>query len=251
MNSKLFWSSLFLCVVALLPGCGGGSSGTALGGSGDSTRFSGIVLSADGRGLADASVSVQDTGDIAITDEAGAFDLNASFVNGLATLEIETDQGQAASVVVQDAASSPNRVDLSILFNQQRSTAALLDVTMRARMVRNCGALFLNTRTIKQTAPVLEGLICTIEVEFKKNGIPLDEQVFELQHRGCGVDEAWQFSGLSRTGGSGPGTGEIDFAFRNDERHCVYRVIGPRGSVDTVPVTTQIDTLRKQAFDRN
>ena len=240
---------IFFLVTSLLS-CGGGSSGTAVGTpSGKKvTNFSGIVLSQDGNGVAFTPVALLNTEDITVTDEAGSFELTSEFNGGDAAFAI----GEGALdtvVVVENLPENAQQVELSILFNSDSETASLLSLTLRARIVRDCNAFFLNTRTIRQTTPLAEGVQCTVEVEIKSDGVPVDDLLFELQHRGCSVNAPWQFSGVSKTGSSGPGIGELTFPFRNDEKHCVYRIIGPLNRRDTIAVSAQIQTLRKQEFD--
>lgn len=244
---------IFLVFLMSYASCGGGSSGTALGppNTEREVKFSGVVITNEGRELAFAKITLLNTDQSVLTDEAGAFELNADLPDEAAVLEIAPQDEQIAVVAVEDLAPGPQTVELSIAYNESLGSAELLALTLRARIVRSCSPLFLNTRTIQQTAPVSEGVICTVEAEFKSDGLPADGIVFELQHRGCSADDPWQFSDVAVTGTSGPGFGEIDFKFRNDQNHCVYRVVGPLGVEGSQTISAQIHTLRKIEFDRN
>ncbi len=232
-------------------GCGGGSSGTELGGSGELRLYSGLVVSPDGDAVPFARVVLLNTDDAALTDEAGAFELQTSFISSDATLEVTAAAGESAAVEVSAPDANDKNIDLSILFDPRTASAELLALTLRARIVGNCGPFFLNTRTIRQISAVTEGLACIIEADFRENGLPANGLIFQLQHRGCNLNDPWEFSGISKTGTSGPGVGEIEFKFRNDEKHCVYRIVGPLNTRESVPVSVQINTLRKEQFDRD
>ncbi len=242
--------TFLLLLVLSLCGCGGGSSGTAIGpGGGEAKTFSGVVIGTDGTEVGFTVVKLLNTDEIVVADEAGAFELNsAEFQGGQAILEVTTPRGISTEIAVPASTNGQSTVELSIVIDQSSVTAALLDQTLRAKVVRNCSPFFLNTRTIRQTAPLPEDIVCTLEVQIKESGLPVSGAIFELEHRGCDVNAPWNFSGRASTGESGPGTGEIEFVFHNDQRHCVYRVRGPIAP-GTVAVSTQIHTLRKQEFD--
>ena len=244
---QIFLVSLFLL---LLSGCGGGSSGTAVGGSGDLRLFSGIVVSADGKTVSAAQVNLLNTDDTTTTDEAGAFELSTSFVETNTTFEVKSPTGQNATVDVTSPDPNQKNVDLSILFNAAAGNAELLPLTLRARIVGNCGPFFINTRTIRQTSAITDGFTCRVEADFRRNGLPANGLLFQLQNRGCGVNEPWQFTAADTSGTSGPGIGEVPFEFRNDEKHCVYRIVGPLNAGSDIPISAQINSLRKERFDK-
>jgi len=166
-------------------------------------------------------------------------------------LEVTNVDGETASLTIPDVKASTPNIDLSIIFEPEINLAELLDLTIRARIVRTCNQFFLNTRTIRQTSPVTENFLCALEVEFKSDGLPKNDIVFELQHRGCDSKDPWEFSAAGKTNTSGPGIGEVLFNFKNDEKHCVYRVIGPINQSSTTPLSAQINTLRKEKFDND
>lgn len=246
----ILFFSLFL--ISLF-GCGGGSAGTGIGGGtiGESARISGVVVSTDGEGIENAAVTLLNTDESAQTDEAGAFELPSSFPGGDATFSIQSPNNGSAEVTVTDLPKeSAEPVDLSIQLNSSANTAQILNLTVRAAVVRECDPMFLNTKTIKQTGELPDGYLCTIEAEIRSDGTPLDNVEFQLEHRGCSKDAPWRFSSRGVTGTSGPGTGELKFNFKDDEAHCVYRIKGPVFVPDVSPLSVQIHTLRKQNYDR-
>ncbi|MBX7136705.1 MAG: hypothetical protein K1X83_01890 [Oligoflexia bacterium] len=242
---------LMLALAPWLSSCGGGSSGTSLGGPPDrqGILFSGVLISDQGRELPFARVTLLNTDDFVNTDEAGAFELHSGFPGGEATLEIEPQDGNSATLSLPASALVGDNIDLSIAYDAAQNSAERLALTLRARIVRSCSALFLNTRTIRQTGSVPEGTNCTIETQIRRNGLPANDYVFQLQHRGCAPTDPWEFSAAGVTGTSGPGDGEVEFPFHNDERHCVYRIIGPLNAAELLPLTTHLHTLRKLNFD--
>ena len=250
MLRGFFLHFFLLCCLGLQGGCGGGSSGTAIGPGSVKTKFSGIVVQGDGTGIGSAQITLLNTDDATQTDDSGAFELDVEFAGGDAAIAVMLPERNSSVVVVEDLPIQAKDVEVSILYDTLIDRAELLRLTLRARIVRDCSPLFLNTRTVRQTGAVIDGVICTIEVEIKSDGEPVNDLVFELQRRSCAADAAWQFVAAGVTGTSGSGFGEVQFPFRNDESHCVYRVIGPINEPSAVPVSTQINTLRKQEFDR-
>jgi len=244
MTWKYFVLLLF-SLFFLLTSCGGGTSGTALGG-GSGKILSGQLLSPNGGLLANAEVTILNSDDRAVTDEAGAFEIYFDPNEENLVLEIDPEIGNASTVELGEVLS--NR-DLAIVYDAKINQAELLDLSLRSKIVRNCAIFFINTKTIKQLSPLPDNFLCTIEVQFKNSGLPVDNYLFELQHRGCDPNDPWQFSGVSKTGSSGPGIGEIDFNYRNDEKHCVYRIIGPTQVSGVIPLSSQINSLRKQKYD--
>lgn len=253
MIRKIF---LFLSIFDFLvlgAGCGGGSSGTGFGppSGGKSSKFTGIVIDQNGRELSFTQVTLLNTNESVTSDEAGVFELETDFPGGEATLEIQPNNEASASVVVPNELTEIKNTEISIIFDAVQDSAELQAITLRANVVRNCSPLFLNARTIYQTSPILEGMQCTIDVQIRSNGLPVDGLVFQLQRRGCSAGEQWQFVSAQTTGTSGPGNGEIEFKYSNDEAHCVYRIQGPLDLKGVIPVSAQIFTQRKQKFDRD
>ena len=233
-------------------GCGGGSNGTGIGPNpGQGVSFSGLVISRAGKAVDSATVTLLNTGDRTITDEAGAFDLRTDFPGGDAALSIDSGPGDGATVSIDNISTDAGEIGLSILFDSETNSATLLDLTLRARIVRSCSPQFLNTQTVKQTSVVPDGFVCTVETEIKSDGTLIDNQEFELDFRGCSKNDEWHFLARGRTGTSGPGAGEIDFAFHADQEHCVYRILGPRNVAGVPRLSAQINTLLKQDFDRH
>jgi hypothetical protein len=251
MKTKKILKTFFLMFLLILTACGGGSSGTGLGGDvdGGQLRFAGIIVSPDGKEVSNAKLKLLNTDDVVFTNEAGSFELQPDFSGDTATFEVSTNNSAEAVFSVSGLNPNSETVDLSIAYDSRSASADPLSLTMRGLIVRSCASFFLNTRTIRQRSAITEGLKCTIEGEFKRNGLPVDDIVFELQHRSCDADAPWQFTSSARTGTSGPGAGEIDFEFKNDERHCVYRLVGPINQSD-IPISVHVHSLRKQKFDR-
>ena len=144
----------FLLCLNSISGCGGGSAGTGIGGGtiGESARISGVGVSTDGEGIENAAVTRLNTDESVQTDEAGAFELPSSFPGGDATFSIQSPNNGSAEVTVADLPKeSAEPVDLSIQLDSSANTAQILNLTVRAAVVRECDPMFLNTKTIKQT----------------------------------------------------------------------------------------------------
>lgn len=238
----------FLYFLFLLSSCGGGSSGTAIGGAGDGPNFSGQILSRTGEVLANTEITILNTEDKTLSDDAGSFDLNASELVTNPTIQITTPEGEQASLTLDSSSLdiTDNQIDLSLIYDSQTNAIKLAELTLNARMIRSCGQFFINTQTIKQISPITEGFICTIEAEFKENAIPKNEIIFNLEHKSCDPDDSWKFITAGKTGTSGDGVGEISFEFKNDEQHCLYRITGPVDETTEYQLSVQVDTLRKK-----
>ncbi len=232
--------------------CGGGSSGTGIG---DTTtarvNFSGILVSPSGEAIQSAEIALLNTDNNVQTNEAGAFELQTDFPGGDATFEITLPNGKTGDVTLNDVPANPNYLDFSIVADTTTGVASLLKITLLAKITRECAPAFLNSKTIKQTSALPEGFICTIETEIKSDGIPINNLFFQLEHRGCDKNDPWKYLSTGKTGTSGPGIGELQFNFQNNEDFCVYRIIGPIGLEGEIPLFTQLNTLAKKKYDQN
>lgn len=244
---------MFLALISIsYSGCGGGSSGTSLGSdTGFKAEFEGVVVDENGNEISFAEITVLESGENTEADEAGAFRLITQLENREANLLISASQNSEAVLRLVKNDLADNKAELSILYSTQQNTVTKLPLILRARIIKVCTPLFLNTLTIRQKTPITEGLKCTLEVEMKDDGQPIDQLVFELQHRSCDPGSAWLYSSTATTGTSGPGIGEIDFNFKNDENHCVYRIRGPLNSNDYLPLNVHLHSLRKIEYDQN
>ena len=223
--------------------CGGGSSGTAIGG--DYIKISGIVVAPDGSSLSNTEVKVLNSNHSTFTDDSGAFEIRTEKILGEVALALKATDGSEASVTLNPIPEDKTDIELSLLFDIDRDYASLLDLTLSAKIVRSCSPFFLNSRTIKQISPIPDNFVCTIEATIKYLGLPADNLKFELQYRSCDESTEWKSLKSSSTGTSGSGTGEIDFNFTNDKDHCFYRIFGPIDVANTNALNVQINTLRK------
>lgn len=233
--------NLFLLFLLVLSACGGGSSGTAIGG--DYFKISGIVLSPDGTSVPNTQVTLINSDVTTYTDDSGAFELRSEKIEGDAALSLKATDGSEATVTLDPIPEENTNVEVSVVFDTKIDHASILDITLTARVVRSCSPFFLNSRTIRQISPIPDNFVCTIEATIKNQGFPADNLTFELQYKSCDDTDEWITLGINSTGTSGPGTGEIDFNFTNDINHCLYRIYGPIEATVTTPLNVQINTL--------
>lgn len=250
MNVRFFLLLFFFfCSLLILPSCGGGTNGTGIGPT-PGLRISGQIVNGIGEAVDNTTITLLNTGQQTITDEAGSFDLDSEFPGGDASFSISKSGNEEATVTVKDIPTVQQDVEVSFQYDSVSNSAEVLDLTLRARIVRSCSPVFLNTRTIKQLSPLPTGFTCTVETEIKSNGLPLNNMVFALEFRDCDKNAEWQTLETGTTGSSGPGIGELSFEVFNDAAHCVYRLIGPLNQTTEPPLSAQIHTLLKQQFDK-
>lgn len=244
MTKKLF----LLFYILSVSSCGGGTAGTAIDAGNEKTlNFSGVVVASESKEVPFATISLLNTDDVAKTDEAGAFELVSSDFSGkTANFEIKTKLGQQAFFEISDIKSE--NIDISVLIQKDSDQANLLDTSLRAKIVKSCSPLFINTRTVKQISAIPDGTICSIEVDVKSDAEGVNYIPFELQTRQCSSQGTWQTIGNGETGTSGKGKAEISFEFLNNNSNCVYRIVGR--VLPNLSLSSQIFTLRKIRFDR-
>lgn len=249
LNVRLFFLlHLTLLILLSLTACGGGSSGTGIGNDPDTLRVAGLVVNESGEALEGATVTLVDTGESATTDEAGGFNLTSAPTDVATTLSVAVGEVSGSILVAPDNQSS-GELDLSLMYDPATGAANLLSHTLRARIVRACSPQFLNARTVTQIGVVPSGFTCTLEVEIKSDGTPLDDVEFALEYRGCAKNDQWVRLGEGRTGSSGMGSGEISFEFQSDPVRCVYRALGPLNRSELEPLAAQLHTFEKRDFD--
>lgn len=113
---------LISAFVVLGIGCGGGTTGT--GGSG-SDDFAGKLLTLSGSPVVNATVTVAETGDSAVTDSNGEFNIQTNTPpSDKATLLVETAISQS-SAVVDELPDVPAVVEVSLQLNEKANSLAV------------------------------------------------------------------------------------------------------------------------------
>lgn len=251
MKKNYFFLLFLSSLLYNLTSCGGGSAGTGVGLPGGSTaKFAGVIVSPDSKAIESAEVKLLNTDETTITNEAGAFELSSDFPGTEATFEISLSNGKTGNVVLKDIDTTNETIDFSVVTNTNTGFSSILNLTLRAKVIGQCQAAFLNSKTIKQTSSIPDGYSCRVEVEIKENGIPQNNQEFVLETRGCSKEDNWKLINTGKTGSSGPGIGEISFDYHSNQETCVYRLRGPIADNQNITLFTQINTLEKITFDK-
>lgn len=124
--------TILLVVVLLCGGCGGGTTGT--GGTG-SLDFSGRVLSDSGSPIGNVTVTIQETGDTAITDNEGKFKIESNVTSAELTLLVETDSAQAMTTI-SGLPQTPAEVDVVLQLSVENNTVAVQSQQVRPKPQR-------------------------------------------------------------------------------------------------------------------
>src|SRR5258708_7137619 len=109
MNQRIYWVFIFL--LSMLAGCGGGFSGTDGGGG---IRVVGVVNDEHGRPLSEVLVSDDRTHDQALTDANGHFEFIGAINESQLTLSVEKDQKRTELSVEVTQPVATDTVYLSI-----------------------------------------------------------------------------------------------------------------------------------------
>jgi len=236
----------FLVLGLFLEGCGGGSSGT-----GSTRLFEGTVVTSDRYPISGATVTIADTGDSTTTDPNGRFSVEAVTDSGNVDLTIEAGDVDT-SVTVPDLSSDSSTVKVEVEIDPSTEIAEVDKFEVVSQVVGDCGQYFDNAQIISQIAPIPDAMVCTLKVTVNKNGQARGGVPFGLQYRKCADGEEWITEGEGKTlGGSKKGVGQLSFNFVNDLEHCVYRIVTPFEVEGVEAVVQQINTLTKQAYDRD
>jgi hypothetical protein len=127
ISRHLFFS--FICALSallLIPlaGCGGGTLSSE--GSGD-LQIKGVLKSTFGEALPGAMVLVEETGDLATTDDEGLFLIDTVLPGETATFTVTKDLSRA-SVAVGDLPSADAIVEMTLELDQQENTLQLSSI---------------------------------------------------------------------------------------------------------------------------
>lgn len=113
--------------LALLVGCGGGSSGTD---GGVSLRISGKVKNTNGQSLREVVVTVQETGDQAVTDAEGSFKIETRAAEKALTLLIEKDSKEATATIDVSSANDGDTVSVELELDEANFQVGQVSVTV-------------------------------------------------------------------------------------------------------------------------
>jgi hypothetical protein len=119
---------LFLFFI-LVSGCGGGTTGT--GGTGNS-EFSGKILDISGSPVAQALITLEETGDSAVSDDRGSFLLESKIETDMVTLLVDSKETEAQTVIDEIPAGA-QEIDLSLELDRKEKTVKVTKKTIAPR----------------------------------------------------------------------------------------------------------------------
>jgi len=108
---------LTLLLILILGACGGGTEGTG------GVTISGKLQTANSQPVAGVSVTVEETGDSAVTDQNGDFVIQTDRISN-ATLAFEDDK-LAARATVNNIPNSATRVDVTCVLDRERNNVTV------------------------------------------------------------------------------------------------------------------------------
>jgi len=236
------WPALVLASILAMSGCGGGSEGT---GTGTERVVSGSVRSLDDLPVTDATVTILETGDSTVTDEAGNFQIQAATLPETILIEVESGDLTAQSTVANfDDQTEAIQVIVTVdSEDPEPSVQPASNISVWSRIVGACRNNFLNGLVIRQNTPINGSTTCTMKFFASGDGKKLERLPAEMQVRACGSTE-WTTLAQGRTGfGINAGVGQIPFTFIDDPEHCEYRLAAPINSSISEPIFIYVSTF--------
>lgn len=230
---------LSIIIVLTLPGCGGGSEGTG------SRSITGRIARSDDTPVVSASIELIQTGDIAITDNDGMFLLLTDFSGPDGTLKV-TDQDASTLVPLPNVESDSINLKIDITLEAGNGELNATSVQSWAKIVGACDIYFENNERIRQANKVPKNTQCTVKFFVSGDGERLERISGAIEVRACDSND-WDLVSIGETGiGTGAGVGQISFIYKDDKRHCEYRIGAPFGYDHYEPIYTYIDTFTLQ-----
>ena len=235
--------SLVLAIVLALMGCGGGSAGT---GTGSIVVVEGAVFDDSGRPLQDVSVRVVESGGEATTSQSGEFQVLAPPETETITLEVTSESGPVFTTVTIPKEGGTVSVRLTV--NPKVSEISADSLEVGAAIVGACDRYFENNLIIRQSNKVPSKLSCVAKVTISTDGKGVARIPFAVQYRDCDQLLPWTTVAVGSTMGTpNLGVGQVRFPFKDDETHCVYRIVAPFG----VPNLPELERLvRTSTYQR-
>lgn len=132
MSIGLIFNRILIIILAiiLLSGCGGGTIGTDSGGT---TKVAGEIVTSNGEKVPGASVTIAESGDQAITDQDGQFEIDTPITQSTVTFLVEVD-GVSLSSLISDVPLDPEKlaVVLELNLDELSVVVASSEVTPRS-----------------------------------------------------------------------------------------------------------------------
>lgn len=228
--------ALLMCAL-IFSGCGGGTSGTGL------KSYEGTVLTREELPVQNATITLIQSGDFAITDNGGHFLLQSKVFGERVDFRIESSE-ISALFALQDIPEDSSTITMKLTIDPSTQTAEVNQFEVKAAFIEDCENYFVPGELPQQSDVVPEGMICTLRVEISKDGRLRRKVPFVIQHSACDESAEWKTVASAETGdGKDRGIAEVSFAFSSSEDHCRYRLLAPYNYRGFQTVSYPIETL--------
>jgi len=115
-----------ILLISVSIGCGGGSAGTG------GQRFDGEIVTRDGTPVPNATVTLTNTGDSAVSDANGKYSIDTDSLSGTVTIEVALDNS-TATTQVNDIPEDASEIEVRIEFDKDREEAKPTKVEIKRR----------------------------------------------------------------------------------------------------------------------
>lgn len=236
--------NLLLLPLIFAVGCGGGTSGTGL------SNYEGSLKDVSGNPIADAKVTLLESGDTTVTDTNGAFLLQTEPLAEPPTLFIETPAGTDSTVPLHSAAEANDRLHVDIELNPTTKETNTIEFKIKAAVAGFCDASFENHNgLIRQAVQLPQGQQCTLKVHVEGEGLLRGHIPVAIQVKSCTPDALWITIAEGETAqGLHQGIAQVNFAFFSSKEFCEYRVIAPYNYKDYQPIIYPFQTFAQERF---
>ena len=238
----------FLCLVWIVClsciGCGGGTVGTGIGSPGIERSIEGSVQYAGGNPIANATITILETGETTTTNAQGQFAIKTTATNQEIKLEIATTNTTEQIAVMTDPTRPNDVIQVNISVDPVTKVTTVKHLDVSAVVHGNCDPYFENGRTIRQSVALPSGTDCQVLVQVLGDGKPLARIPFIIQHSDCN-QKVWHLESDSLT--NSRGVGEAGFQYIDDTRHCFYRVVVPYNVKGLDSTTFLVYTFQAQS----
>ncbi len=230
---------LFLCV-PFITGCGGGTSGSGL------KSFDGMLVNRSGAALGGVLITIETTGDSAVTDADGHFVIISDVYGDEVTFLIESDEIRR-KFSLKDVPQDSSRYTVDVTLDTGSDFIKVSNIRVNARFAGLCDYYFENREIIRQSNRVPEGTVCSLNVDVLSDGRRLENIPVILQYARCEPNSRWNTILVTKTGErERAGSAEVNFVYVDSPEFCRYRVVSPS---DSEPFASYpIDTFSEQEF---
>lgn len=233
-----------MTILILVSCAGGGTSGT---GVASARILSGTVTQSEGEPVANAVVTIEETGESDLTDENGRFEIGTDLVADSYNIQIQ-GENLDTTVAVDTVSSDTQNMQVDIGLDNSNFVSSVSAIEISAKIIGGCTPFFENVPQISQIAKANEPLNCNLKF-FTSGDLETQENVpAVLEVSNCdGLN--WREIASGTTGaGRKSGVGQLSFVFKDSPETCLYRLRAPADLPEQESVQILIDTFTYQDY---